>query len=332
MLHASLVIAFALSPVSALGASTASAPAKPVVPVRVAVSPRHSGPVPKQGRAHSVLGGAPPLRCLTADAPPPRLPARLPVGTETIHRDAQKIITIHLPVAPEGSGEFQRAKILDTNSKKAREPWPERFALSDGTVFSAFVGVDRAPGSRLDLCVAELLGKGRVSGKPEALLGFLQRGLQADYLREPARDYRFPWDAPPADKAGKAAAEAKAAELREQFLAVKDAPVGQYPVRSRHGHPVAPLEDFLREGRGTCLHKAVLASLILEKAGLPHRVVNGATRKTGHVWIELEDGRVLDPSLGKLASRTPAKSLPGWSSYGGDVFVFENQVWPYLTW
>jgi hypothetical protein len=118
--------------------------------------------------------------------------------------------------------------------------------------------------------------------------------------------------------------------LVEIFHAAKDLAVGHYPLASKVEHPVVPLENFLRVRYGTCLHQALFASLLLKKAGVPHRLVNGATRAVGHTWIELGDGRILDPALGKLERPHPSEAWPGWIKYG-DAVVFEDQVWPYLA-
>ncbi|MGK5087491.1 transglutaminase domain-containing protein [Bdellovibrionota bacterium FG-2] len=105
--------------------------------------------------------------------------------------------------------------------------------------------------------------------------------------------------------------------------------VGHYSLRSHQLQDVVPLEKFLEAGYGTCLHKALLASLLLDQLGIPHRLVNGATRSVGHTWIELKDGKILDPSLKKLERPSPSVAFPGWIKYGESI-VFENQVWPYL--
>jgi len=256
-----------------------------------------------------------PLQCLTAsDTSVSKVPNRLPVGVETIHRDPKKIITIELPMAPEGIP----SRIMDVNGKPAIERMPDRWVMSDGTVRTAFIGVDRSTGSRLDLCITELAARlPRMDN--EATLEFLRDHLQ-DYLREPSAGFVFSWDKD----------SNETAELKELYLAAKDLPVGQYPLRSKQSHAVVLLEEFLRAGYGTCLHKAILASLLLEKLNIPHRLVNGATQKSGHTWVQLQDGRILDPSLKLLERPTLSQALPGYFKYG-DTFAFENQVWPYLA-
>jgi hypothetical protein len=190
--------------------------------------------------------------------------------------------------------------------------------MSDGTVWTAFVGVDRTPGSRLAHCISELRSR-MPHSTPEASLEFLRDQLK-NYLREPAKDFTFPWDKGPDESIS----------LRELFSSAKYLQVGHYPLRSQQTHAVVPLEEFLKIGYGTCLHKAIIASLLLESLGIPHRLVNGATQLAGHTWIVLPDGRVLDPSLGVLEQPKPSTVLPGRVRFG-DVFAFENQVWPYLA-
>ncbi|MGK5088698.1 hypothetical protein WDW86_14160, partial [Bdellovibrionota bacterium FG-2] len=62
------------------------------------------------------------LQCLSAPAKPSSLPSQIPIGIETIHRDPQKIITIYVPLAPNGTP----SKILDTNDKTAHAPTQRR--------------------------------------------------------------------------------------------------------------------------------------------------------------------------------------------------------------
>jgi hypothetical protein len=257
------------------------------------------------------------MKCLSGDAPAPALPAKLEVGVETIHRDPEKVITIYVPVAPTGTP----SRVLDTNSKKPAELMPHVFAISDGTVRTPFIGVDRSTGSRLSRCIDEIAVQ-MPRGTPQASYAYLRDHLQKDFLREPPKGHHFAWD--------RAQGTTDPAELTELFHAAKDLPVGQYPLRSRQTHAVIPLEEFLRAGYGTCLHKALLAALILEKLKLPYRLVNGAMRSGGHTWIELPGAIILDPSLKKLEPAVKLSSIPGWIRYGNQR-VFENQVWPYLA-
>ena len=262
------------------------------------------------------VSGTKHLQCFTASAKPSHLPSSLPVGVETIHRDTEKIITIFVPLAPTGTA----SRMMNTNLKNAGAPLTDRFVISDGTVRTAFVGVDTLPGSRLDLCLTEILS-GFPTKKPEGVLDYIRDHLQEDFLKEPPKGFNFAWDQN---------RKADSPELTELFHAAKDMTVGQYPLRSKTLDDVVPLEKFIEAGYGTCLHKALLASLLLTKLGIHHRLVNGATRLVGHTWIELDDGRILDPSLEQLDHAETAKALPGWFKYG-NTFAFENQVWPYLA-
>jgi hypothetical protein len=258
----------------------------------------------------------PKLQCLAASAKPSRLPAQLPVGVETIHRDATKIITIFVPLAPPEAA----SRMMDTNSKNPEAPLAERFAISDGTVRTSFIGVDTQKGGTLDLCLKEILRR-LPTRKPEGVLDYLRDHLQENFLRDPPQNYVYSWDK---DR------KSDAPELTELYHAAKDMTVGQYPLRSKQTDDVVPLEKFLEAGYGTCLHNAILASLLLTRLGIKHRLVNGATQKGGHTWIALDDGRILDPSLRQLDRAEASQALPGWIKYG-DTFVFENQVWPYLA-
>jgi hypothetical protein len=268
--------------------------------------------------AHFDLAHATPLQCLKGLAATSTLPSSLPIGVETIHKDASKIITIFVPLAPEGSP----SRILDGNAKNPdpKDRMPARFAMSDGTVRAAFVGVDTHAGTLLDACLSEISAK-ITDKKPETLIAYIRDRIQDDFLKAPPKNYVFSWDKKYQDVPE---------ELTELFRAAKDMSVGQYPIRSKRMHDVVPLEKFLNTGYGTCLHKALLASLLLTRHKIPHRLVNGANHANGHTWIELADGRILDPSLKKLEQQEPSKAFEGWIKYGENS-VFENQVWPYLS-
>jgi hypothetical protein len=112
--------------------------------------------------------------------------------------------------------------------------------------------------------------------------------------------------------------------------------VGHVPHATGQNLPVLPLEEWIRHQEGYCLQMVLVASMVLERHGIPHRVVNGALVYTtvkyygGHVWIELADGRVLDPAWGVLEAPGAGPSyIPLGFGFGGG-FRFPYSVFPYL--
>ncbi len=111
---------------------------------------------------------------------------------------------------------------------------------------------------------------------------------------------------------------------------------GTPPLDTGCTYPVVPLEKYLEEGRGYCIQRSILVVLLLERLGIAARVVNGAVaggpgESSGHTWVELAGGRVLDPSWSLLApkgARDP--NFPDRFQFG-DSFRFENQRFPYLA-
>jgi transglutaminase-like putative cysteine protease len=99
---------------------------------------------------------------------------------------------------------------------------------------------------------------------------------------------------------------------------------------------LVPLERFLDVRYGYCLQKALLGALILERAGVPHRVVHGAISRGpgdsgGHSWLELADGRVLDPAWA-LVTRPQSEGAPApGTQYVGASWRYACATFPYLS-
>lgn len=231
------------------------------------------------------------------------------VGVETIHKAGSQVITILLPMPAPGT------LVLDLNAMTVRSSYPERFAMSDGTINAAFITVDTSPRSRLSHCVEELAREvQKEAGGKEAQLSLLKDFLSS-YLREVPEDYSFPWD------------PARERRLPKEFAEAANLSAGHFPLATSLTHPAVPLESFLKAGKGACLQKVMLTSLVMKELGLEHRVRAGGTGDAGHMWIELPDGRHLDPTWGLLMKPSRAGAGPGWFLMDR-TYLFENQFFP----
>jgi len=257
------------------------------------------------------------LQCLEQEAPKAaELPERLRVGIQTIHRDEEMIVSVYVPIP----SEEWPGHLVNTNTHPA--PLPSRFVMGDGGVEMAFVGVDARKGTLLSRCLDEIIASMPSSheNQHEAVFKFLTEKLE-DYLRPFSDRYEFPWT--------KGLREGK--ELKRKYKQAGDQQPGHEPIETRQTHPVVPLEEFMRVGHGNCVHKALTASLILSRLHIPHRLVNGATDESGHVWVQLEDGRILDPTWQVLEKPTrKGVKEPGWFKYS-DTEAFENDYYPILV-
>lgn len=267
----------------------------------------------------SASGAEAGLKCFSAPAAAPLLPDSVEVGVETVHADQDKIITIDVPLP----GPTTAGRMRSMNSKRDIEPMPLRYVVSDGSVRRAFIGVDHRPGTRLDRCIDEL-----VSELPRGRNGSLDREIVFEFLRDHLMDYLRPIPQGVAMAWDQNLTEAPI--LSTLFTQARDLKVGHFPLSSGVRQPVAPLESYLEQGYGACIHKSLVASMILEKLRIPHRIVMGGSMQTGHTWIELSDGRILDPTWQILDQPNDQGMNPGWMMHG-QTPVFRDQIYPYLV-
>lgn len=289
------------------------------------------------GPGASGSAGAGVVGALTWSPTPYSLPDKVGLGVATIHRYTDTRVTpsvIAITVfTPVSTPTFPSA-VLDLTAKKHHEVLPDRCIIGDAGLTRAFLGIDKRPGTPLDqklaAIVAEIPTKPDGTIDPEAAIQFVRvrtNQLIAWTAGSSFNDGRaeFPWD-----KAIKVDPSAW-----DTFSSAAYQTVGELPVLTGQTFPVVPLEKYLEAGQGYCIQKALLASLILERAGVPHRIANGAVSKspgvsTGHTWIELQDGRVLDPAWKQLGKpETQGAPVPGFFRFGGS-WRFENQTFPYL--
>jgi hypothetical protein len=307
-----------------LSAPSPVAPATPVGPAIPPLAPSAPGPVRL---------GAP----RAPDPAPGALPPTVGLGVNTIHRyDEPRVapshiaITVFTPVLAPG----QQGTILDTNAKPFDRRMPDVFVLGDAGHSRAFVGVDRRPGTALDRHLERLLERvPRRDGAihPEDAIEFVRREVSSIIAWTAGSSFNdgrkeFPWDRP---------IQVPDAVWGAFSAAGAQSP-GDGPLETGASHPVVPLERYLELGQGYCIQKALLAALLLEHAGVPVRLVNGAVARSpgvtiGHTWLELADGRILDPAWRTVSPRGPAHELHAdWFAFGGS-HRFANRHFPYLA-
>lgn len=226
-------------------------------------------------------------------------------------------------------------EVKDTNSKPFDERLPRRFILGDGGLTRCFIGVDLSAGSALNARLDQVMSRiPQREGRYEAedVIEWVRTHVTSIIGRTPGAFFNdgraeFDWDR-----------NIETGELEDDFSAVAfnsidDPPRLTVPLET---FPVVPFEKYLEAGRGYCIQKALLAALILDRIGVPFRLVNGAVdagpgQSTGHVWIELADGRVLDATWGQISSiKETHEDHPNWFRFGGS-FRFANQRYPYLV-
>lgn len=202
------------------------------------------------------------------------------------------------------------------------EPLPEHFLVSEGTLASAFIDVNVKRGSRLRGIVhrmtLEVKRRIRAGGDPiEIMRTFIGEhlGLQPEEAR-PGLDPQVPIPTSPTE-----------------WEEVGKLSPGHQPLLTAIDHRVMNLEDFYDLGYGRCMPKVLFTSLILNRLGIPHRIVNGAYQAggenqpiTGHVWIELADGRILDPAwqvVGHPGKIGEDGAAPGWFRFSNS-FLYRS--------
>jgi len=266
------------------------------------------------------------------------LPARVPLGVNTIHRfDDARVVPSHIATTlwvPLPSAELP-GEVRDMNAKPYDQRYPDRFVVGDGGTSRCFIGVDKRPGSALAQKLDEIIAqipRGPDGHDPAQVIDWLRRNVNDLIKRTPgssANDGRpeFPWDKAISVDQG----------IWDQFRAAGSQQVGDPPLETGEAFPVVPFESYLEAGEGYCIQKALLAALVLDKLGVPSKLEHGAVAQgpgsstVGHSWVRLEDGRILDAAWsqlkrpGKQNPHVPEQFMFGWS------YRMANQRYPYLA-
>ncbi|MBX9769079.1 MAG: hypothetical protein K2X47_17520 [Bdellovibrionales bacterium] len=210
-----------------------------------------------------------------------------------------------------------------------------QFVVGDGSVRRAFNSVDAREGSRLMSWIKSILWnleQTRPDFTDEDLIRFLAFELTDHHLGWTQHAYlgdgraELPWDLKIESNS----------DLGFDFQTMIDKEVDLHWWTTRQMEfPVVPLERYLEFGKGYCLQRSIIASLILSVRGIRHRIVNGALdngpgKTGGHTWLFLGDGRILDPSMNIL--ERPKRNHPFQKSWYhvGVGYRFESALYPAL--
>ena len=230
------------------------------------------------------------------------------VGVETIDRSTGIAVTIFLPMPQPGSD------ILNVNTMRYDQSFPTHFIYSDGSLLSPFIRIDDREETPLhqilDRFASEVRDRALKNNLSlvEVLRTFIGRKIRPVELSPK----QFINSAPP------------------EFSQAARLPAGHYPLATRLENKVISLEDYLEIGHGNCVQKTLFTTLIARRLGIPHRMRAGASKSTGHVWIELADGRILDPTWEVVDATTTEGALPGWFRFSR-TYLHVSDVYPVVV-
>ncbi len=264
------------------------------------------------------------------------LPPNLKMGAMTIHRYDEPMVKpsrIAVTVwSPLPDAKYQ-GHIVNLNKELITKESLRPYIIGDGSLRRTFLGVDARPGTDLDRILLSIENDYSASDYPKTKEGFLRfvtYEVRAYLNLTPQAvndtDPYFSWD-----KALTPPAEAEKVFAAVAFESIFHSPLALGEAR----WPIIPLEKYFQANQGYCLQSAVAASLLLARHNIPHRLVNGANsikaaRNAGHVWIELEDQRVIDPTWRLMANKIFKNPLhPSWFWFDRS-YRFENQSYPAL--
>ena len=249
------------------------------------------------------------------------------VALATIFTSPRLVLTHYLPSKSRG-GTYQRF-----DQKGFDQSLPEHFIAGDGVLELPFVRVNQAPGAsldqRLNLYENEIteMALERGINFRKATIKWLKTHL-LDFMPPVVNLKTHPYFQ----------GEQRPEALLTKFKSLKSARPGHEPVSTDFVHPVYNLERYMTPEVGSfCFHKAIVSSLILHRAGIPHRILSASVKNSlevdhffGHTVIELADGRILDPTKQTLSLKTSKGLSDGWSRYGSS-YLLDSQLHHYLV-
>ncbi|MEO5666705.1 MAG: hypothetical protein ABIR96_01465 [Bdellovibrionota bacterium] len=193
--------------------------------------------------------------------------------------------------------------LADLNTRSPNDLWPDRFVMTDGDTDAQMVVVDQSPGSALslqiDTFIEDMESRGVSTSDPGEVVNEL-RDHTEDYFNTSKanlfRGYRT--------EILQKKRVSLSAEARKVFEDFKNKPISGNVWLTPDMRPTLPFEYYLAHPSQTlCFHNSLLASLILQRLGIPHNMRAGFTSDfkppystTGHTIILLADGRILDPT------------------------------------
>lgn len=249
--------------------------------------------------------------------------------------DASRMVSV---LAPTTDG-FPNSKVLDLANQPMNDPWPKMFVISDGFTTGDFILVDRREGSPLKLelerIVAELSGTSSQGANgnidSEELIKKLSSSTGSLFSSQNLKPVSQ------AQGLQQAVHPSLSSEAQNIFsdLSGKVPSLDLFPLgESRKlNHFEAHMSGIVCK---MCIHNALLASLILQEAKIPHRLRTGFASfsgptysNTGHTIIELADGRYLDPTWNTISTPTAHNVNPEWIKTGSFWWT-PNNHFPYL--
>ncbi len=269
------------------------------------------------------------------------VPGRLRIGVSTAYNNKEhNIDSVWHPVPRTPSD----GKILNLTNFALGESLPKRFILGDGALTRAFFLIDQQKGTKLDAILDMFVSllPGMRDGKvvnEDLLLKFLQRSL--DML------VNFRWR-PGADGKGENAWDPErfviTPAMKETFSSSASLAPGAGFYVTERDFPTVAFERFLEsECAAYCIQKSVLVKLILDRVGIPSRLVTGSTiniqgtgfTTAGHTWVEVrrKDQKlwVLDPEQERLEMWGPRNELVSdWFWFNG-FNRRENHYYPIMV-
>jgi hypothetical protein len=228
------------------------------------------------------------------------------VGASTIHRytDPSRpehfAITIWVPLAQKDNP--KRFRYLNLNSKIYTK-LPTRFILSDGWSHSRFYEIDLRKDSALNQLIDKIIKSMMESG--------VEINTEASII-ESLRNFKNTIKSWPKFSLSTSLAQPSRYVEKLNWKTFSDAykqMPEETPLETNTLFQAVPIEWATPNDTSLCISKSLWTSLILNRLNIKHRIVNGATWVApgltyGHTWIELNDGRVLDPEWETLETPT----------------------------
>ncbi len=218
--------------------------------------------------------------------------------------------------------------LFNQNSSLAK--LPQKFVLSDGTTKRPFILVDRRAGSVLDAKLSRI--EKQIRSQLNLGNSTLNEGQKAKVLRFLTENTSkiLPWPTSMNEQLPSIA-------FNNLGHLIRNLPIGQW-YETGLEHRTERFEEIIQRGNGVCIDMALLASLILERFQVSHRLVFGSVQSFGevgggHTWIELPDQRILDVAWKTLA-RPDLVRADGWVYFGnqlGKQFRFAYKFFPIIS-
>ncbi len=184
---------------------------------------------------------------------------------------------------------------------------PNHFLIGSGALLRPFYIVNKTPGTVLHKHIsdiklriaADLRSRNANEISKEVIINYLTKNIQKfinwDAVDSRANDFgRF-------ENSSDDRLDSSLIEKRRSLFSV---PLGQW-IESDQRHHLVLFEKVIESKKGYCIEMVLLTSFLLESFGIPHRVIFGSVLEndfmgSGHTWIQLNDGRIMDVSWNTL--------------------------------